>query len=189
VSSLIYRKQLGTWFAFEQDQVLSDAVKLDNIRMEPAGIGKVKLVLNYTQLQRDTTPSKTTLCVHVVPEDRANVPNQHRERGFINLDFTPSPPLGSWTSTFYKELLLSFPSLINQRATIRLATWNPETESGTAMHSFSFDFAEFYRGHDGAYANHIASPHKRNLAIYLATTLGLLTLALIMALGRSRKRR
>ncbi|MGK0299963.1 MAG: hypothetical protein ACI89X_000831 [Planctomycetota bacterium] len=187
VSSLLYREQRGMWFAFEQDQILSDAVKLDDIRMEPLGTGKVRVALNYTQLRRDTALNKTSLCVHVVPEDRANVTDQHRERGFIHLDFTPDPPLGSWNQTFHQEQVLSFPSLANQRATIRLATWNPKTKSGTAMYSYSFDFAEFDRGRDGAYADHIASPHKRNLAIYLATTFSLLTL--IMILSRSRKPR
>jgi len=187
VSSLFYKEQRGTWFEFKINQTLSAAVKLNNIRMEPRGAGQVNVTLNYTQLLRDETLGKTSLCFHVVPEEPANVEDRHRERGYNHFDFTPDPPLGSWYSTYYQERLLSFADLTNQRATIRLATWSPVTKIGTAMYSYPFDFAEFEQGWSGAYAGQIASPRKRNLAIYFATVLGLLIL--IIVFSRSRKNR
>lgn len=187
VSSLLYRQHPGTWFEFKIDQGLSKAVKLDNIRMESRGAGKVNVVLNYTQLVRDEALSKTALCFHVVPEDLANVEDRHRELGYNHYDFTPNPPLGSWHSTYYQERLLNFPKLTNQRATIRVATWNPLTKTSTTLHSYPFDFAKLEQGLDGPYADKIATPGKRNLAIYLGTVFGLLTL--IMIFSRSSKNR
>ena len=187
VSSLFYKQQRGTWFEFKVGQALSPAVRLDSIQMEPRGVGQVNVTLNYTQLLRDEALSDTSLCFHVVPEDPTNVEDRHRERGYNHFDFTPDPPLGSWHSTYYQERLLSFADLTNQRATIRLATWSPTTKTGTAMYSYPFDFAEFEQGWSSAYADQIASPRKRNLAIYLATLLGLLIL--IMAFSRLSKKR
>lgn len=185
VSSWLYRKHPGTWFEFRIDKNLSDAVKLDSICMEPRGPGKVNAVINYSQLIAGEELGETVLCFHVVPEDRANVEGRHRERGYNHFDFTPEPPLGSWKSTFSKQQLLRFPQLRNQRATIRLQTWDPEASEYTVMSSHSFDFAEFDRGLDSAYADHVATPRKRDLAIYLATSAMLL--ALILAFSRLRK--
>lgn len=187
VSSWFYREQANTWFAFQQDRKLTDTVKLDSIHMTPRVPGKVNVVLNYSQLSTDKTPQETVLCFHVVPEDPANVETRCRELGYNHYDFKPDPPLGTWSPTFSKKQLLSFPKLSNQRATIRLATWDFEKNQATAFSSYSFDFAEFDRGSDGAYADQIASPAKRDLAVYLVTTAALL--ALIMAFSRLRKPR
>ena len=185
VSSLFFKGQSATSFEFRYDRELTKAVRLDGIRVQPRGEGLAQIFLCYTQLLSDKALGTTTLCFHVVPEDRANVEERDRSRGYNHYDFTPDPPLGSWHSTYCQERLLSFPSPDNQRATIRVGTWSSVTKQATPLYSYPFDFAEFERGRDGIYADHVATPHRRNLVIYLVTALSLL--ATIMLFSRWKK--
>ena len=184
LSSVIPRTERGASFQFRYDQQLSSAVRLDSLRVRPLGTGRIQIRLDYSQLIRDANLPATTLCLHMVPDDKANVEKRHRSRGYNNYDFKPATALGSWDSTYTEERLLAFPGLDNQRATIRVGTWNDATQKATTLYSYPFDFAEFQRGADGIYAAHLAPASRWALVIYLATAL--VFLAVITFFSRRR---